>query len=76
MGTVVGITLIVILYIAGWHRKLAERASRRGLGSVNALRWAIASLYQLPLGTFLGIAALLVVYFGPTTMQQWSQLFT
>jgi leader peptidase (prepilin peptidase)/N-methyltransferase len=76
LGTLVGITIIVILYIAGWHRKLAERASRRGLGSVNALRWAIASLYQLPLGTFLGVAALLVVYFGPMMFLCWSRLFT
>lgn len=65
LGTLVGVTVIVVLYIAGWQRKLAERASRRRLGSVNALRWAIASQYQLPLGTFLGIGALLVVYFGP-----------
>jgi len=28
----VGITIIVVLYLAGWHRKLAERASRRGTG--------------------------------------------
>jgi leader peptidase (prepilin peptidase)/N-methyltransferase len=76
LGTLVGITIIVILYIAGWHRKLAERASRRGIGGVKTLRWAIASQYQLPLGTFLGIAALLVVYFGGPLMQQWSQLFT
>src|SRR6202140_5052527 len=75
LGTLIGIAIIVVLYSAGWQRKLAERASRRGLGSVNALRWAIASLYQLPLGTFLGIAALLVVYFGPTMMLRWSQLF-
>jgi leader peptidase (prepilin peptidase) / N-methyltransferase len=75
LGTIVGVTIIVILYIAGWHRKLAARASRRGLGSINALRWTIASQYQLPLGTFLGTAALLVVYFGPTMLQQWSQLF-
>jgi len=27
------------------------------------LRWAVVSKYQLPLGTFLGIAALLVVFF-------------
>jgi leader peptidase (prepilin peptidase)/N-methyltransferase len=76
LGTLVGITIIVVLYLAGWHRDLAERASRRGLGGANGLRWAIASQYQLPLGTFLGIAALLVVYFGPNMMQQWSQLFT
>jgi leader peptidase (prepilin peptidase) / N-methyltransferase len=64
LGSVVGITIILVLYAVGWHRKLAERASRRGLGTVNALRWAIVSQYQLPLGTFLGIAALLVVYVG------------
>jgi leader peptidase (prepilin peptidase)/N-methyltransferase len=75
LGTLVGISIIVLLYVAGWQRKLAERASRRQLGSVNALRWAIASQYQLPLGTFLGIAALLVVYFGPTLMKRWSPLF-
>jgi leader peptidase (prepilin peptidase) / N-methyltransferase len=76
LGTLVGITIIVILYIAGWNRKLAERASRRGVGGVNALRWTIASQYQLPLGTFLGIAALFVVYFGPPMIQRWSQLFS
>lgn len=75
LGTVAGITIIVILYLVGWQRRLAERASRRGLGRVNALRWAIASQYQLPLGTFLGIAALLVVYFGHEILRQWSQLF-
>jgi leader peptidase (prepilin peptidase)/N-methyltransferase len=75
LGTVIGMAIIVLLYAGGWQRKLAERAGRRGLGSANALRWAIASQYQLPLGTFLGIAALLVVYFGPTIMMRWSELF-
>ena len=75
LGTIVGIIIIVVLYAAGWRRKLAERASRRGLGSVSGLRWTIASQYQLPLGTFLGIAALLVVFFGATMLARWSQLF-
>jgi leader peptidase (prepilin peptidase)/N-methyltransferase len=75
LGTLVGVTIIVLLFLAGWRRKLAERASRRGLGGVNALRWTLASQYQLPLGTFLGIAALLVVYLGPRMMLRWSQLF-
>ena len=75
LGTVVGITFIVILYLARWQGKLAERASRRGLGTVNGLRWTIASQYQLPLGSFLGIAALLVMYFGPMMMTRWSRLF-
>jgi leader peptidase (prepilin peptidase) / N-methyltransferase len=74
LGTLVGVTVIVALYAAGWQRRLAERASRRRLGSVNSLRWAIASQYQLPLGTFLGIAALLVVYFGPRMLLRWSQM--
>jgi len=74
LGTLVGITILVALYAAGWQRQLAERASRRRLGTVNSLRWAIASRYQLPLGTFLGIGALLVVYFGPKMMMRWSQM--
>jgi len=74
MGTLVGLTIVVALYAAGWQRRLAERASRRRLGGVKALRWTIASKYQLPLGTFLGIAALLVVYFGPKILARWSQM--
>ena len=66
LGTLVGVAIILVLYLVGWQRKLAERASRRGLGSVNNLRWTIATQYQLPLGTFLGIAALAIVYlYGP-----------
>jgi leader peptidase (prepilin peptidase) / N-methyltransferase len=74
LGTLVGVALIVALYAAGRERRLAERASRRGLGSLSAMRWTIASRYQLPLGTFLGIAALLVVYFGQTILMRWSQM--
>ena len=37
LGTLVGVSIIVFLYVAGWQRKLAERASRRRLGSVNAI---------------------------------------
>jgi leader peptidase (prepilin peptidase)/N-methyltransferase len=62
LGSVLGVALIIALYAIGWKRRLAERASRRGLGKVASLRWAIASQYQLPLGTFLGIGALAVVF--------------
>jgi leader peptidase (prepilin peptidase) / N-methyltransferase len=65
LGSVIGLALIVTLYAMGWHRELAERASRRKLGTVRWLRWTIAKQYQLPLGTFLGAAALLVVYLSP-----------
>jgi leader peptidase (prepilin peptidase) / N-methyltransferase len=74
LGSLVGAGTILALYTTGWHRPLAERASRRGLGTVQTLRWAIASQYQLPLGTFLGIAAMIAVYFGPQLLTRWAEL--
>jgi prepilin signal peptidase PulO-like enzyme (type II secretory pathway) len=71
LGSAIGLSVVVTLYLAGWQRKLAERGSRRGLGTVQALRWTIASQYQLPLGTFLGIGALAVVYLEPMIRSQW-----
>jgi hypothetical protein len=38
------------------------------MGRLSSLRWAIASQYQLPLGTFLGIGALGVVYLLPSLL--------
>ena len=76
LGTLVGVAIILALYLVGWQRKLAERASRRGLGSVNSLRWTIATQYQLPLGAFLGIAAVLVVYFEAELVRHWSRVVT
>jgi leader peptidase (prepilin peptidase)/N-methyltransferase len=64
LGSIVGLLLVLALFFGGWRSNVAARAHRRGLGSVPALRWTISSRYQLPLGTFLGIAALLVVFFG------------
>ena len=65
LGSITGLGWIALLYLAGWKRKVAERAARRGLGSVANIRWSLASQYQLPLGTFLGIGALSVVYGFP-----------
>jgi len=62
LGSVVGIVVIAFMHASGAVLRLAERASRRGLGTVSQLRWQIASQYHLPLGTFLGIAALIVVF--------------
>jgi len=70
-GSVIGLATVALLFLCGWNRELAERAHRRGLGSTNALRWTIASQYQLPLGTFLGIAALIVVYALPRLGFPW-----
>jgi leader peptidase (prepilin peptidase)/N-methyltransferase len=65
LGSVAGISWVALLYLFGWKRKVAERAARRGLGSISNVRWALAAQYQLPLGTFLGIGALGVVYTFP-----------
>jgi leader peptidase (prepilin peptidase)/N-methyltransferase len=76
LGSIIGLSWILILYLFGWKRGVAERAAKRGLGSVSTLRWAIASQYQLPLGTFLGVGALAVVYALPwmlSSVNQYSQ---
>jgi prepilin signal peptidase PulO-like enzyme (type II secretory pathway) len=62
LGSILGVVVIGTVYASGTGRKLAERASRRGIGTVSQIRWLIASQYHLPLGTFLGIAALIVVF--------------
>jgi len=67
LGSIVGIATVLILYSSGWQRDLATRAARRGLGhgNANSIRFAIASRYQFPLGTFLGLAAIFVVFALP-----------
>jgi leader peptidase (prepilin peptidase)/N-methyltransferase len=70
-GSVLGLATIVVLYLSRWKLGVAERAHRRGLGTVNSLRWAIATQYQLPLGTFLGFAALIVVFLAPWIESHW-----
>jgi leader peptidase (prepilin peptidase)/N-methyltransferase len=74
LGSLIGITLVLALYLGGWRIALAKRASRRGLGTQSSLRWAMASQYQLPLGTFLGIGALAIVYLGPV-VSVWLPVF-
>ena len=74
LGSVMGLGLIVALYLSGWRSGVAKRASRRGLGTERGLRWTIARQYQLPLGTFLGIGALAIVYGGPVIAAQWPTL--
>ena len=65
LGSVIGMGLITFLFAVGWRRGVAERAHRRDLGSLAALRWTLAAQYQLPLGTFLGVAGFVVVYAFP-----------
>jgi leader peptidase (prepilin peptidase) / N-methyltransferase len=74
LGSLIGSALVVALYLGGWGSGLARRASRRGFGTEQNLRWAIARKYQLPLGTFLGIGALAIVYGGPVIAGWWPSL--
>jgi leader peptidase (prepilin peptidase) / N-methyltransferase len=69
LGSVIGSVVVAALYLGGWGSGLAKRASRRGLGTERNLRWTIARQYQLPLGTFLGIGALAIVYGGPVAVK-------
>jgi leader peptidase (prepilin peptidase)/N-methyltransferase len=69
LGSLIGLSIITLLYMRGWKRRVAERASRRGIGTISALRYALASKYQLPFGTFLGAGALLVVFFGTSALE-------
>jgi leader peptidase (prepilin peptidase) / N-methyltransferase len=64
-GSVIGLSVVLALFLGRWRTALAKRASRRGLGTERGLRWTIATQYQLPLGTFLGIGALVIVYATP-----------
>jgi leader peptidase (prepilin peptidase)/N-methyltransferase len=74
LGSAIGVSVVLALYLGGWRSAVAKRASRRGLGKETSLRWAIASQYQLPLGTFLGIGALALVYLGPSIAWHWPLL--
>ncbi len=75
LGSVIGIGVVLGLYAMGWKRQVALRANRRGLGTVSSLRCVLASQYQLPLGTFLGVAGLLVVFLlQPPLVQRFSAL--
>lgn len=65
IGSIVGVSWVGLLYLVGWKRDVAERAARRGFGTLSELRWTLASQYHLPLGSFLGVGALAVVYALP-----------
>jgi leader peptidase (prepilin peptidase)/N-methyltransferase len=46
LGSIVGIVVIAFMYASGAVLKIAERASRRGLGTVNRLRWIVVFAFS------------------------------
>jgi len=72
IGSVIGICVIGFLYIVGWKKTVAMRAHRMGLGTVGTLRWVLVRRHQLPFGTYLGIAGVVVCLFG-TPILNWYQ---
>lgn len=75
LGTLLGVLVILGLYAAGWKRRVAERAARRGLGTAGALRWALARRYQLPLGTFLAVGAAAAVFAADPILAWYGSFF-
>lgn len=74
MGSVLGLGWVGILFLSGWRKNVAERAHRRGLGSRTTLRFALARRYPLPFGTYLGVAAVFVVFFGTRILEWYGNL--
>ena len=74
LGSVIGVAVVLALFIGIWESPLMMRARRRGLRMDLGLRWRIARKYGLPLGTFLGIGALAMVYLAPVAASEWPLL--
>lgn len=76
LGSVLGLLIVLLLFAVGWKSRVVARAHRHGLGkSAAALRWELARRYQLPLGTFLGMGAIFVVFYGAPVLEWYARLF-
>jgi leader peptidase (prepilin peptidase) / N-methyltransferase len=64
IGSVLGLSIVSTLFLSGWKREVAERAHRMGLGDVGKIRLSLAMRYQLPFGTYLGIAGIFLIFAG------------
>lgn len=74
LGSALGATVVGLLFLFGWKRNVAFRAHRKRLGKLTRLRFVLATRYRLPFGTFLGAAALLVVFFGRPALEWYLSL--
>jgi leader peptidase (prepilin peptidase)/N-methyltransferase len=74
VGSLFGLAYIAFLYFVGYKKKVAIRAARRGMGTTNRLRWAVAKRFQLPFGTYLGIGGIATVFFGTPAILWYQSL--
>ncbi|HXZ21124.1 MAG TPA: prepilin peptidase [Candidatus Acidoferrales bacterium] len=75
LGSVLGGIQILVLYLSGWKRSVAERAHRRKLGTLRDLRCELTQRYQLPFGLFLAAGGLLAVFYGPPLLAWYFSRF-
>jgi len=76
LGSVLGFLAIGFLYLGGWKKKVALRGNRMGLGAVNRLQWVLVRRYQLPFGSYLGVAGLAVLFWGSPALNWYESLLT
>jgi len=74
LGSVLGLFVLSFLYLAGWKKSVATRGNRMGLGPVARLRCVLVRRYQLPFGSYLGVAGLAVVFWGSPVVSWYESL--
>ncbi len=74
LGSIIGLVVIGLLYLAGWKKNVAVRGNRMGLGAILTLRCELVRRYQLPFGTYLGIAGLVVIFLSSPVSNWYESL--
>jgi len=74
LGSVLGLFVVSFLYLTGWKNNVARRGNRRGLGPIARLRWVLVRRYQLPFGSYLGVAGIAVMFWGSPVVDWYESL--
>jgi len=74
LGSVLGFFVIGFLHLGGWKKRVAMRGHRMGLGAVARLQFVLARRYQLPFGSYLGIAGIAVMFWGSPVVSWYESL--
>jgi leader peptidase (prepilin peptidase) / N-methyltransferase len=74
LGSVLGLFVVIFLYLGGWKNNVAKRAHRMGLGPLARLQFALVRRYQLPFGSYLGVAGIAVMFWGSPVVNWYESL--